>query len=152
MKKQLFIITIFILIFKSSGFAQGIEESQEELLKHNSKIKEHALKIKYGESRTHKEHVKNTEVIGKHLDSAMTEHQILKKRIPKKYRESVQKHNASVEKQHAEAKKHHEALSNELNKEKHNEMIVRHHATRIHASLEKVEKEEGIIKAKTERQ
>ncbi len=127
-------------------------QSYETATRHNNKIKEHALKIKYGESRTHREHVKNLEEIGKHLDSAIIEHEKLKKNIPKKYRDDIEKNSNSVEKEHSEARRHHKALNTELTKEKHNELVVRHHANRIHASMEKAEKEEGIIKAKTTRQ
>ncbi|MBC7389583.1 MAG: hypothetical protein H7329_10255 [Opitutaceae bacterium] len=140
---------IFLLITITPLLA--FSQVSEKAARHNSKIKEHSLRIKYGESRTHREHVKNSEEIGKHLDSAVIEHERLKKNVPKKYRDDVERNTAMVERQHLEARRHHNALKNELNKEKHNEMAVRHHANRIHASVEKAEKEEGIIKAKTER-
>lgn len=137
----------FLILFPILVFSQDHKNGT----RHNNKIKEHALKIKYGESRTHREHVKNSDEIGKHLDSAIIEHERLKKNVPKKYRDDVEKNSTIIERQHLEARRHHNALKTELNKEKHNEVVVRHHANRIHAFVEKAEREEGIIKAKTER-
>jgi len=147
MKSYKYLFILFAALPIPSVFSQTTEPGSEN---HSEKVKAHALRIKYGESRTQKEHKIHSEAIGKQLDSAVLEHQEEKKKIPRKYRNRVEKHNLTIDKQHSEAKKHHNALSEELRKEKHNEYAVRHHANKIHASMEKAEKEKMEVKTKTE--
>lgn len=116
------------------------------------KVQEHALKIKYGESRTQKEHKHNAEEIQKHLDSASLSHQELRKNIRRKHRNDVEPNNLAIEKHQMDAKKHVEAMNNELAKDKHNELKIRHHANHINASMEKAEKERERLEETTSKQ
>jgi hypothetical protein len=131
------------------SFGQAPQESYKKLDAHSEKIQTHALKIKYGESRTQREHKIHTEEISKQLDSAILLHNELKEKMPRRSREKVQKENMAIEKHQLEAKRNTEALKTELSKQKHDEMAVRHYASRVQASIEKASKEEEILKEKT---
>lgn len=123
-----------------------------KLKEQTQKVQEHALKIKYGESRTQREHKQNAEEIQKHLDSASLSHQELKKNIRRKHRDETEPNNLAIEKHQLEAKKHMEAMNNELAKDKHNELKIRHHANHINASMEKAEKERERLEETTSKQ
>lgn len=150
MRSHLIVLFLFFSFLEMLN-AQSIEERFEKQREFNSKIHHHSMKIKYGESRNQKEHVQNSEEIGKTLDSAAINHEEIKKTLTKRQLNEVKENNAAVEKHHAEAKKHHQAMQYELSKPKHSEMAVRHHASHVSSSLEKAEKEEATIQDKTKR-
>lgn len=151
MRTYLLIISLLVLCSSSSSFAQSNDQKFEKQKEYNSKIQHHSQKIKYGESRTQREHVQNSEEIGKNLDSAVTNHEEIKKTLSKKQMNEVKEHNTAVEKHHSDAKKHHQAMQTELSKPKHSESAVRHHASHVSISLEKAEREEATIQDKTKK-
>ncbi len=142
-------ICIGCLFLAIAGMAQKTEVIQEKWHTHTADIQKRAMKIKYGESRTKKEHTQNVTEIGKQLDSAIVEHEELKKSIPRKDREKVKNQTLAIDKHQLEARKQTEALKSELAKDKHDEMIIRHHAARLQVSMEKANKEQEILKEKT---
>lgn len=152
MRTFILILSTLALCFSTTvSLAQSNDQKFEKQKEYNYKIQHHSQKIKYGESRNQREHVQNSEEIGKNLDSAITNHEEIKKTLSKKQMNEVKEHNAAVEKHHSEAKKHHNAMQMELSKPKHNETVVRRHATHVSSSLEKAEKEEATIQDKTKK-
>jgi len=151
MSSRFITLLFFLNLLVGHTSAQTNDDRFEKQKEYNSKIQQHSLKIKYGESRTQKEHVQNSEEIGKNLDSAVTNHEEIKKTMSKRQMNEAKENHAAIEKHHADAKKHHQAIQMELSKPKHSEMAVRHHAAHVSTSLEKAEKEESTIQEKTKK-